>query len=451
MKNLKCHLISLFILTFLSFLISCTSSKKQVFRLNTIQLSSDTSFGTTQIFLDISAGMKGYVMPDSVRSYSIQKIVPNFIREISVNVNDCKFFTFSDVKYPIAKTNVTPVSKDNFLQELGNRKIFNGESSKLNLFLSGLLDSMNDRSLSIIITDAIIDVGDTGKNSTEYVLQNISGEIYERLQKRNLSVAVVKYWSDFNGSYYYNYKNQGGKDPSSRPFFGRNMKRRPFYFIAIGENNRIIDLFSKNIFKNYVDVEFFNIKYQNVYCQLVENLKNFQIIIDKNDKSFRIIKVDKEQPTTLMIGLNLSLLPEQFKTQSFLDSNLHFEPSFIKFPLNVYDRKSLDSYLKSTGENKFQPEKLDKEIAENGFTHFVKVTFDVMPDTSIRMFSLVLNKPRAKWVDQTHIENDCLPYWKLNELEDRTYSLKYLLEAFYDRYKTQDERLFKIDIYADTQ
>lgn len=451
MKKFNRYFISFFILTFISFLLSCTSSKKQVFRLNTIQQPADTTPGASQIFLDISAGMKGYVMPDSVRNYSIQKIVPSLIRELCVNVNDCKFFTFSDIKRPIPKTNITPILKDDILQELGNGRIFNGESSKLDLFLTGLLDSVNEKSLSIIVTDAIIDVGDTGKNSTEYVLQNISGKIYEKLQRRNLSAAVVKYCSDFNGSYYYNYKNQGGKDPSNRPFYGRNMKKRPFYFIAIGKNSRIIDLFSKNIIKNYVDVEFFNIKYHDVYCQLVENLLNFQIIVDKNDNSFRIIKVDKNKPTTLMIGLNLSSLPEQFRTLNFLDSNLHFEPSFVKFPLKVYDRRSLDSYLQSTGENKFQPEKLDKEISENGFTHFVKVTFDVMPDTSIRVFSLVLNKPKAKWVEQTHIENDGQPYWKLNELEDRTYSLKYLLEAFYERYKPKDEKLFKIDIYVDTK
>src|SRR5690606_2488442 len=103
-----------------------------------------------------------------------------------------------------------------------------------------IINNTEGGTINILITDCIVDLGDYEAFSEGGL---VTEAIYrELLKKENMGIGVFKYLSDFNGTYYFDRNNTGGRNEKSRPFFNTTLHKRPLYVWVFGQNSLVKDL-----------------------------------------------------------------------------------------------------------------------------------------------------------------------------------------------------------------
>ena len=421
---LKRHTNIVLILILLTFFYSCGSDPIE-YVITGEPKSTPIQPKTVKIFLETSMSMKGYVNSNQEGNYKLKQIVPYFITDIKAYFPKFELYTITD------KPEKYNNSEEQFNNSLRNGSILGGKSSKLNNIFNSIIDSLNKESVSFLVSDCILDLGSQTNNITERDL--ITHNIYEHIKGKNISVAVFQFYSDFNGTYYYDRNNTGGTIEKAHPYYNQIMKKRPFYIWAFGNEKGIKDVVEKEIIKDYENIYFYNIKYDDVKFNLLSHPRKGNISITPSNKFFSINEVTKESPVTITLGFDFSRFPTIIKDINYLQNNLEIAEKNIHSQIEVLDIDKIKA-------EKDYEKKIEKSITENNLTHFVKITFDNLKPEDDN-FQLILKKPIAPWVNSANLEDDLGK--PIAELENKTFSFKYLVDAFERSYK--DEYIFKIN------
>ena len=211
------------------------------------------------IYIDASGSMKGYV--DGVVG-TFKTNVP----DLTVNPTNKEAFYMSEdsIKcYTINNRSLVLHNTRDFCNNIRNTTLFNGQSTLLHeMFDVVVKNQINHPSrVSVIVSDCILSFsGSEIRNDLEVnklnigILESNVTRSMTQLVNKNLSVAIIQYKSDFNGNYYFNYQDR--PLPAAR---NQILSNRPYYFILIGQREKIDAMFNKNVLpKDYDGVYMFN-------------------------------------------------------------------------------------------------------------------------------------------------------------------------------------------------
>lgn len=211
------------------------------------------------IYIDASGSMRGYV--DGVVG-TFKTNVP----DLTVNPTNKEAFYMPEdsIKcYTINNNSLVLHNTRDFCDKIRNKTLFNGQSTLLHdMFDVVVKNQINHPSrVSVIVSDCILSFsGSEIRNNLEVnklnigILESNVTRSMTQLVNNNLSVAIIQYKSDFNGNYYYNYQDK--PLPAAKK---QILSNRPYYFILIGQREKIDAMFNKNVLpKDYDGVYMFN-------------------------------------------------------------------------------------------------------------------------------------------------------------------------------------------------
>ncbi len=377
------------------------------------------------IFLETSVSMKGYVNTNTPGNYVLKDVLPYLIIDLDNNYKDLTtLYTVTD------KPKKVPDNRQKFLQELRSGDIFGGGSSPFQDVFAAVIDSIGDSSISIMISDCISDLG----NSTMSDGIKVSQAIYTHLsQKKDIGVAVFQYSSDFNGTFYYDRKNTGGRNPSTRPYYNTILKNRPFYIWVLGNKNLVNQLLEKELFKKYDQSHFFNLPLNDINAHVLASPKKGKISINEEKQTITIKEASSKKPVEFVIGVNLRNKPKYYSTL-FSDSYLFkIEPDFLNDKIKL-EPMDLSSILGKKNVNK-------NFIDKNKLSNFLKINMMDL-DPNLASFSISLPSIGASWFDTVHLDDDLV--LTAEQLEGKTFAFKYITDGF-DRYYQDEGALLKFN------
>ena len=211
------------------------------------------------IFVDASGSMKGYI--DGVQG-TLKNVVPNLIPNL-MNNDRMGLSTDNINCYTIYNSKLKKQDTDKFGQSITDASIFNGNSTEVHEMFKVVANSIveNPKHVGIIVSDCILSFpgnqlsADREKNYNNIdVLSTEVTRAMTVLYNNGMNVSVVKYTSDFNGNYYYDYHNQ--KLSIAR---NQTMINRPFYLVLVGKRELVDAMFNKYVIpQSYKEVFSFN-------------------------------------------------------------------------------------------------------------------------------------------------------------------------------------------------
>lgn len=376
-------------------------------------------------FLETSVSMKGYVNANALGNYSLKEVVPFLITDLNTKYNNAvQIYTVTDQpkKYP--------KSNDEFVQDLRSGDILGGKSSELQNVFGSIIDSVQPNSVSILVTDCIVDLG---KKNTYTESSLVTQKIYKHLTKKeNFGVALFQYESDFNGDFYFDRNNTGGKSIKNRPYYKTILRKRPFYVWVFGEKEVVKEVLSNNIFGTYSNSHFFNLPIQNVSVKLLENPKQGKVAINQEKETILIREASEKRPVIFTLGFNLNNIPTYYHEQ-FKDAN-----NFQITPKYINDITS----LKITTDLSNQKKVDNSTISQHNLSHFLQVQFSDV-DVEVDKINIQLTQDASKWFEAVHIDEDF--GISAEELEGKTFALKCITDAF-KRYTKEKKELLNIQL-----
>ena len=215
------------------------------------ELSQDASFKSVKrvtVYLDNSGSMKGYVDFAGVNNGSQARA--SIIGTLS-NMMDNVHETYSIE--PVCKCGGSNYERSAFLIGMENFSIFRGAVTELHKMMQLVADSTSKDDVSVIATDMVMSYGKkkliTEKDSfyNYHQLEQLGAQVHnamEKCKKKNLQVAVLQYYSDFNGKYYYNYT----ENLKTNEYAKTLMTDRPYYLFVIGSEEILRSMMANNCF-----------------------------------------------------------------------------------------------------------------------------------------------------------------------------------------------------------
>lgn len=374
------------------------------------------------VYVETSVSMKGYVNSNNSGNYPLKDVIPFLITDID-NTFQLKsnLFTISD------KQKKFNYSKNHFFDQLGKGKLFTGKSSKLHHIFTDVIATAKKEAVSILITDGIPDLG---RQNTDSEGAKIESHIYESLVvNKQLGVALFKFHSDFNGTHYFNKRNNDGVNYKNRPFYDIQLRNRPLYVWVFGERTLVAKLLSKPIFKAYTAAHSYNLPINTTVAGLLKRPKSGKIAINEKSNTLTIKAIEPDKPAKFVIGLDLDKESE-ITRQEVMSGEYRISPEYLEELIAV---KVLNKVQLYSGKIK------DKSTIENsGFTHFVQLT---MKDYDPMTREIRISKSNASpiWLKTTSINDDVKITPK--DLEQKTYGFNYIINAFERAYNDTPSQL----------
>jgi hypothetical protein len=397
------------------FFMSCTS-KKSRFTLS-IEQKSDSQNSQLQnvnFYLETSGSMRGYVNSNIQGTYPLKDVLPFIVTDINNTFNlESNLYTVSDNLRKYGKTN------EDFFRELRSGIIFGGGSSKLQRIFSDIISKTTSGDVNFLITDCIPDLGQGLDSRAQSSL--ITNEIYRSLLENPLvSTVVFKFHSDFNGTHYFNRKNQGAKNFHKRPFYNEQLKNRPLYIWVFGEAYLLNQIVSKELIDGYNGVHAYNFPFNEVNIGLTKALKSGKVAINEEDQTLVIEDAEKRKPAQFSIGMDLS------NNSIFNQERLINTSSISVFPeyLSNASEVEIQSKRKIVSESKTR----DKASVQSSlFTHYVRIKLTQF-DQNVEEIGVAIQTTEPNWITSTHIDDDI--DISSEDLEGKTFGFKYITAAF---------------------
>lgn len=387
---------------------------------------ANSQISGVDVYVDCSGSMKGYVAyakRDAENAkQSFKTVVPSLITNIEqkVGAKNLKIYNVKDGYYSVEN------SVSVFYTNLTTGRIFGGATTELNEIIARIIGSSKNK-LSILITDGVLSFG-PAKLKQE-------GEMYNILNKdilksylhhalagdTTVSVALVKYLSDFNGTYYYTCMEK-------TEYTGKLLKNRPFYVIAIGKKELLSSFIctnnllpqSEGVFtvSNPIELEvaLFKKKLESEKGKLNSLLK----VTNKKGVISATTSYEEEKDKVFIIGIKKSNIPPAYyKDESKFFSKLKCDNKNITI-------EKLTSANGNDGidENALNP----NEVLDYDF--FYKITLHKkMFANHLKYKQIVFFFEPSLDVKTSHIDKDYDLVGKIDSLSNKTWGLKLITEA----------------------
>lgn len=392
---------------------------------NAISPDSLASIKKVNLFIETSASMQGYVNANIPGKYILKEVLPYIIIDLDNQYKDAtNIYTITDQSRKIG------MERKAFFRELTSGSIFGGKSSKLQDVFSAVIDSIDDASVNIIVSDCISDLGNV---NTMTEGPKVSQTIYSHLsQKSDIGAVVFQYLSDFNGTYYYDRNNTGGRNMKSRPYYNTILHNRPLYIWVVGKKELVSELLGYVDFGDFKNSHYYNIPLIDTNPKLLENPKKGKISINREKQILKIKEASVKRPVEFVVGVNFNNKSSYDAYEFFNKESFDIKPEFLAkdISLEIFDSSFIDE--KEVDKNFIQKNKL------NGF---IQVSLSAI-ESNVEEFSIFIQGGEAKWYNQTHLNDDF--QISAESLEGKTFAFKYITDAF-DRYFKNQPPLLQLN------
>jgi len=370
---------------------------------------------TVKVFIENSGSMDGYVKGTTEFEASLSDLLVqiqyHYDKEnLKVNFVNTKVYpsTVSEVK-----DFVEALEPDKAPYKVGDRSV-----SKLNEILKMILDSTDQETVSILVSDCIysLEPDKDTEGALEFQKSLTKGAFLEKSKDFDFSTVVVKMSSKFNGKYW-------KKDNSSEQL---SNVERPFYIWIMGANayvNRFYELIKTNELKGYQHSYYLStngkakLPYYTVLSETNRqgNFKNADRG-QKNITSIMELKYDNGK-IQLAIAIDLSGIP--------------VESSYLMNP-NNYNVPEGYEIVSVEGVNRNKITQRDFiTIEKSTASHIITVSHS--NKYTVQDLSISLSNQIPQWVEETSSMDDRTI---LDQL-DKTFGLEYLVKGVTEAYITQ--------------
>lgn len=364
------------------------------------------------VYIENSGSMFGYINGNTEFKTDIRELL-TLIKFHYGDKNVHLSFINSKI-YPITTTNkmdyITSLTPSIF-------KVGNTFSSNMNDVFEQVLNKTSKNTISILISDCIYSVKGNADDLTVQKTGTKDAFLTKSKGKFNITTAIVKLNSKFNGIYY---DMNNGKHKVDN-------EMRPYYMVLMGSNVALNDITSKVDFssekmkgyQNKVILSSNNYSKQ-IYYTLV-NTKNdngrYRISREAStrdaDKGMENIELNDRSDGnfTFSIAVDLSLVPVEADYSSNKNNYKITEGNYkIKSIQKFNPKLLLPTSLPLLEKNNKKP------------THFI--TFEATTKNFTNLKCILENKI-PDWINLTSTENDT----NLNSSKNKTFGFKYLIEG----------------------
>lgn len=298
-----------------------------------------------------------------------------------------------------------------FFTAFQNSTLFGGQTTQLSDMMGKAAEMAGDSAVVGIFTDLVLS---EGKKATlrsidynKHHLEDLKSEIHSvatQLRDKGLEVSIVRYLSDFNGSYYYNYQEN-----RSDSLIDRRMKNRPYYLMLIGQADRL----------NALTTQCLKLDGAEVFSTMCDDAPRYaaQPFTIKETKPWLIGAPDSaslNEPVTLWTTGDLGSEQSQFTI------------TFTKIDIPCFA----------------SPDLRGEVITENTLSDVRKISdtewllvlqpFDKLPGQGEVEFNLISDK--ILWTDDTRsMEDDC--DIKMQDMEGKTWGLSNFIAGLIEAYE----------------
>ncbi|WP_346882856.1 hypothetical protein [uncultured Algibacter sp.] len=401
---------------FLFCLTSCTDKNIYTFSTSQSVIVDTLEVKGIKLYLETSASMRGYVNSNVAGTYPLKDVVPFIVTDLDNHFDvETKLITISD------RQKQFPYSKDRFFEQLRSGRIFTGKSSKLQNIFTDVISKTKRGEVSILISDCIPDLGNI---NTKTEGSKITSHIYPVIKANSsLGVAVFQFKSDFNGTYYYNRKNNNGVVQSKRPYYKETLNNRPFYIWVFGEQALVTKVLSTNIIKDYNASHAYNISLSEMNAGLLEKHKSGKIAINTDKQTLLIKEIDAKRPAIFTIGIDGGKLSE-VQQEQLLDSK-----RYTIMPDHIAE--SLELVVKDKATLLSEKIKDKSEIQNSKYTHFIQPTLNDF-ELETTEFSINIFNKEPQWINKTSLDDDVGV--SIDALEHKTFGFNFITYAFAKAY-----------------
>ena len=220
---------------FLMSLVACLLTgckKKLVVDSEIINYKEVVNPPSLDVFIENSGSMDGYMCDGS----ELKDAVYSYVSELNRNADTTRLFFINSEVIPYKKRLagfVKDLTPQSFRAAGGNRS-----NSDMGEMLKHVLEHVSESTVSVFISDCILDLPQDAMNFLNIKKIYISNCISEKRKNLpNLSIKILKMQSKFNGMYYY---SKGHGNPVKI-----NNENRPYYIWILGTYNNLSFLDSK--------------------------------------------------------------------------------------------------------------------------------------------------------------------------------------------------------------
>ena len=335
------------------------------------------------IYVENSGSMKGYFSGNS----QIKDIIKDYYDRIDGSQNEGDTITLNYINTQIENSSEEITE---YLSTCQSKCI--AAYTKIDEILSMAMEGINDSTVNIVISDYCFE---SNNSSFPMAMSGITGLFSKRLKTdSNLSVAIIKYMSDFNGKYY-----PGGIT---------NRKPMPFYLWIFGNEKQV---------KNIVTAP---IKSPNCGVLILQPLQTIppSIITKKarmvEDNSIIVKEWDKDRnrnATTYSTTIELNL---------------------SKIILSKEDICNINNYSITEG---YWIESI-KELKNDIYAYHVLTN---KPSPGVISIEYILRE-LPEWVEKSNFTGAGIPK------DSTTLGVKYLIGGVYDAYNNLSNKIFETKI-----
>lgn len=375
--------VSVFVLSIFLSLISCRNDKIEVSSKHINSTINNTS-PTIKVFLENSGSMDGYMcdgsdLKDAMYAYlSDLKLCS---KSLELNYINSKIIPFNGE----LDTYIKELNPSSFRNAGGNRS-----NTDLGEMIKNVISNTNDTSISIFISDCILDL--PAKNAQDFLTNcqiSIKNSVISgRDSVPNFGAVVAKLTSEFNGKYFY----------PNNTVENLNEVSRPYYMWIFG---------NANIVANILD----NAPLEDLRKYGFEDMISF---VPQNDIPFDI---NNKTTTSKIInptnGYYLATIRADFRTTLQPNSIIVAPSNYTFFDSSI----SIETIQPITANN-------------SEYTHFI--TIKIPKESKTIEEVLTFNAPGiSNWVYNSNDESGT----NIKDNLSKTTGIKYLIEGIADAYK----------------
>lgn len=364
------------------------------------------------VYLENSASMDGYVKGVTEFETAIYNLLGDF--KIS-GLCDSLNLNYINKTIPYKKQNALPADIQDFIEKLepsifkqrgGDRSV-----SDLKNILSTVLKTVNDKNVTVLISDFVFSPGKNA-NAQDYLNNQGVGikiDFAEKLKEFDLSAVVIQLQSNFDGLYY---------DKTNKPLSFKG--KRPYYVWIFGSTQQISTILNKKVLDNIKGgysnrlvlqpiKKISEPSYKILYSPKIGSFSAKQL----NAKIISDASTSKDNQTKGLFGFNVAV----DLSNSLQDANYFLDTS---------------NYILSNTKYQLKVETItDKNDASlSGFTHLLKLQTGELREEDLKI-EIVGKTPswvfNSTSIDDSNILND------KNE-QQKTFGLQYLIEGISDAF-----------------
>ena len=406
-----------------SYLIEYFSAKKlsiteaKIWQLKNVAKTSEAF--NINVFLENSGSMNGYLNDPNTQFknsvFSLLTRLKLFDYKDSLNL----FFINKDEQFLFGNASNNDVMAFNdMLNPASFKQISNGRTgeSDINELIKRCISKVNDKNLSVFISDCIYSPGKSRPDATKYLKEqkykiflNFATEIKNR--NSNLSVIMLHLKGGYKGIYY---------DRQNHEIKFDNLIERPFYIWFIGTKPQIEKVIQSKLLE-HLDGGYIN---KTILQPAINEVVKRKIISKPlhgtfNRSNLKNYIIEKSTTTNGLFGFELAVdFSNGIQDVSYYSDTANYNLSNGKYKLEI-------------------KEITDKSNTNfSGYSHLFKLTTNEIRDEEVLKIDLIGKTP--KWVYNYTSKDDSKILIDESE-QQKTFGLKDLLEGVSDAFYPQSK------------